>query len=227
MTKYLHSLRILPLYHIKKIGLAWMGLFLSSFAMEVAEDTLSSDQAFSTHFPHVVPGSAQIPPDPHVYPTIRILTHNPHIKIKGLPTEQPAAPEGPHKFKMKAPTPGGANDTTIDIPAATNPNDIPGCIDDYYRCWINTWRVAKPCLPPLKIIFTGAVTILTAILTWNDLDYTAKSAIGISGVLCGSVAGILQTCAQSADQAIKETKDGLAEIVIDYHESQKPFNSPA
>lgn len=93
--------------------------------------------------------------------------------------------------------------------------DVPGCMDDYYRCWITGWRIADPCLPPLKIMLAIAGTALTATLAWNTLSSEAKTAIGIAGVICTALIGGLQSCAQSSPQAKKDAQDELAEIVIE------------
>ncbi len=63
--------------------------------------------------------------------------------------------------------------------------EIPGCVDNYFRCSIGCWQISEGWIDLGATITIGATTFLTGLSTLGSLDPATRTSLGIAAVICG------------------------------------------
>ena len=100
-----------------------------------------------------------------------------------------------------------------------NPNlneDVPGCVDNYFRFTINCWRIGYGWMDLILTLSITATTILTGLSTAYDDDPVTRSKFGNMAIVMGSASTLIQALKTHATKAIIERKSDLKEIITEY-----------
>lgn len=92
--------------------------------------------------------------------------------------------------------------------------DVPGCVDNYFRCSIGCWQISEGWIDLGVTITIGASTFLTGLSTLGSLDPATRTSIGIAAVVCGGSATFLSSLKVYSLKAIADRKNSLRTVIL-------------
>ena len=92
--------------------------------------------------------------------------------------------------------------------------DVPGCVDNYFRCSIGFWQIAEGWMDLGVTITMGATTFLTGLSTLGDLSSETRTSLGIAAVVCGGSATFLSSLKIYSLKAISDRKNSLRTVIL-------------
>ena len=92
--------------------------------------------------------------------------------------------------------------------------DVPGCVDNYFRCSIGFWQIAEGWVDLGVTLTMGATTFLAGLSTLGDLDSTTRTSLGIAAVACGGTATFLQGLRAYSIKAIGDRERSLRAVIL-------------
>lgn len=103
--------------------------------------------------------------------------------------------------------------------------EVPGCADNYFRCCILHWRIAKGwySFGSLLTGSFGAGILIPAIL---DIAPEYRKALEISALVLGSTATLLQAIKVFGIQQIQEHQADLREMLVESHAGTRTVYRP-
>lgn len=99
--------------------------------------------------------------------------------------------------------------------------DIPGCVDDYYRCTISVCRICRSPIKFLALISGAASGSLGTLGAFGGFSQTEKQNIQLAGAILAFSSSVLLAIEAYTTQAITENKQELREVIVEYNTSHQ------
>ena len=108
------------------------------------------------------------------------------------------------------------------IPDVDLNEDVPGCVDDYFRFCIGFWRISEGWFDFGSVISGSASTFLTGLATQGDLPEDQRKSLGIAAIVCGGVAFGSQVLKNYAMGAIVARRATLQQVILEGRPRRNP-----
>lgn len=95
--------------------------------------------------------------------------------------------------------------------------DVPGCIDNYFRFSRNFWLIAEGYFDFGTTLTSSAATFLSGLATMGNFNDSQRTGLGIAAVACGSTATFLHVLKNYSIRAIQDRQNSLREIITEHH----------
>lgn len=98
-----------------------------------------------------------------------------------------------------------SNQLEISITDASEKEEIASsCISSYFKCVINTWRIASGWFRLVNKLTLTSSILLTGLVTMAELDPNLKVNLGIAAIVCQGIALFTEEIQDYARSAIQE-----------------------